>query len=132
MENIDKAKNFFKNDRFATERVGIEILEASENYAKCKLEVTPSHLNASGFVMGGALFTLADFTFGVAINDQNKTTVTLQSATNFINGAKSGTLYATAECLKRGRKISFYEVTIVNEKNIVIANCTINGYTVTK
>ena len=44
----------------------VEIEEVDDGYAKCSLEIQPHHLNAANTVMGGAIFTLADFAFAVA------------------------------------------------------------------
>ena len=68
MTNIEKAKEFFIKDRYAMITTGIEIEEVEEKYAKCSLKINENHTNATGHVMGGAIFTLADFTFAVSIN----------------------------------------------------------------
>lgn len=68
MDLLTKVREQFKKDRFATEATGITIEAVDENYAKCQLIVEEKHMNAAGSVMGGALFTLADFTFAVAAN----------------------------------------------------------------
>ena len=60
-------KRFFKRDRFA-EFLGIELLEAGEGYARSRMQIGEEHLNGIGTVHGGAIFTLADFTFAVASN----------------------------------------------------------------
>ena len=65
--NWNKYKKIFSNDRFATDN-GAVIEQVEEGYAKCWLEIQPHHLNAAGTVMGGAIFTLADFAFAVASN----------------------------------------------------------------
>ena len=60
-------KDFFKSDRFARQ-AGVELVEAGPGYAKARMRITPGHLNAGGVCQGGAIFTLADFAFGVACN----------------------------------------------------------------
>ena len=69
--NVEEIKEFFKNDLYATKLTGIEIVEVKENYAKCKMEITQNHRNAAGGVMGGAIFTLADFCCAVATKKSN-------------------------------------------------------------
>ncbi|MBQ4312567.1 MAG: PaaI family thioesterase, partial [Clostridia bacterium] len=61
-EKLQELKNLFYNDKFATEAAGIELIDAGEGNARCEMEIKPIHLNAAGTVMGGATFTLADFT----------------------------------------------------------------------
>ena len=61
----------FEKDRFA-KTSGIRLLEASPGYAKAEMVINENHLNAVGVVQGGAIFTLADFTFAVASNSHGK------------------------------------------------------------
>lgn len=69
-KTLDEVRKLFKKDRFATES-GAVINEIGERYAKCSLKLSDSHRNALGAVMGGAIFTLADFAFAVAANWQD-------------------------------------------------------------
>ena len=69
MDNlVNEANAVFANDRFATKLCGANIESVTENEVVCSMEITEDHLNAVGTVMGGAIFTLADFTFAVASN----------------------------------------------------------------
>ena len=61
-QKLEQIQKVFANDRFATDN-GAVIEQVDEGYAKCWLEIQPHHLNAAGTVMGGAIFTLADFAF---------------------------------------------------------------------
>jgi len=63
--NLEEAKEFFKNDLYATNATGIEIVAVGERYSKCVLKLDERHKNAVGHVMGGVMFTLADFVFAV-------------------------------------------------------------------
>ena len=38
VKDTESAREFFKNDRYATDATGIEIMEARENYAKVCLK----------------------------------------------------------------------------------------------
>ena len=51
-KTLDEVRELFKNDRFAM-KSGAVIDEIGEHYAKCSLEVSDSHRNALGAVMGG-------------------------------------------------------------------------------
>ena len=68
---INKVIKFFENDRFAAHS-GIKVVEASEGYCKAVMEISDFHLNAAGVVQGGAIFTLADFAFGLASNSSGQ------------------------------------------------------------
>lgn len=66
-ETLKKVQERFKNDRFATDN-GAVIEEVGEGYARCVMSLDEHHYNAVGSVMGGAVFTVADFAFAVASN----------------------------------------------------------------
>ena len=66
MTKLEEARQIFAADKYATDASGIVIEEVGENYAKCSMKLTDVHRNAFGGVMGGAIYTLADFTFAVA------------------------------------------------------------------
>ena len=68
MGTIKEAREIFANDRYATVLSGAFIEEIGENYAKCSMKITADHRNAYGGIMGGSIYTLADFAFAVASN----------------------------------------------------------------
>ena len=66
-KTLEGVRKIFEADRFATEN-GAVIEEIGEHSAICSLDITESHCNAMGAVMGGTYFMLADFAFAVAAN----------------------------------------------------------------
>lgn len=128
MDYTQKAVERFYNDNYAVRTTGIKIDFADKNFAKCSLQINDSHLNTSGFVMGGAIFTLADYAFGVAANIDCTSTVTLTSTINFVAPTKGPMLYAEARCIKSGRNICFFEVTVTDDSGKVIASLLSNGF----
>jgi len=134
MTEIDRIRETFSRDRFATEAAGITIEEAGIQYARCGMAIQPVHLNARGAVMGGAIFTLADFTAAVAANGWKETpdVVTLNSSISFLSPAKGKMLIGEANCLKDGRSTCLYEVKITDELGTFVAHAAVNGFTVKK
>lgn len=118
----------FSNDLYATKTTGIVIEDVYPDYAKCSLEVKDKHLNAVGFVMGGAIFTLADFAFAVASNCGDELTVTLSSQISYINGTKGPILFAEAKCIKSSKNICFYETEVSDDNGNLVASITTTGY----
>ena len=116
------ALEFFKGDNFALEATGIIIEEVDKDYAKCRLDIKEKHLNANNFVMGGAIFTLADFTMAVAANAGHPETVSMNLNINYLSPAKPPVLYAEAKCIKSGRSVAVYEITVsdTDGKNVAI------------
>lgn len=118
--------DFFSHDRFAA-LTEIEVLEVREGYAQTRIIVKDKHLNGNNVVMGGALFTMADFTFSLAAN-VGSPCVTLNSSISFNSPATGKELIATTEKLKEGKTVSNYLVRIEDENGRLIANATFTGY----
>lgn len=86
-ETLDEVRERFSQDRFAT--VNGAVIEAvDEGYAKCSMKLNDTHRNALGAVMGGAIFTLADFAFAVASNWNKDPRVSLTASISFLGRAK--------------------------------------------
>lgn len=113
-------KKFFENDRFAAE-TGVELLEVGKGTAKAKLEINTHHLNAVGIVQGGAIFTLADFTFAVASNSHGNIAVAINNSIAYLKAVSNGILYAEAVETSLNRKIATYNVNVTNETGLLIA-----------
>lgn len=128
MDYLEQARELFKNDIFATEVTGIVIDEVSVGYAKCSLKLTPSHMNAANSVMGGAIFTLADFTFAVAANAGCPLTVSLTSQISYLSKAKGTALIAEATCIKSGKNTCFYNVDILDDLGNKVAVVSVTGF----
>jgi len=128
MDLTQKAREFFKADIYAVETTGIEILEVAPNYAKCRLNITPKHLNAANTVMGGAIFTLADFTFAVAANTGDAMTQSLTSQIVFLSVAKGQTLFAEATCVKDGKSTCYFIVEVTDELGTKVASVSATGF----
>lgn len=125
---LERAREFFKDDVYATGTTGITIDDIGDGYAKCSLTVTPAHLNAANTVMGGAIYTLADFAFAVASNYEHPLTVTLSSNITFLNAAKGKKITAVARLYSEGGHTCSYNIEITDELGTNVALVTSNGY----
>lgn len=125
---VEEANEMFANDRFATNLCGARIESVSENEVICSMEITKNHLNAVGTVMGGAIFTLADFTFAVASNFHKDVTVSVDSHISFLGVAKGKRLIAKSKCMKEGRSTCFYEIEIGDELDNKVATVSVTGF----
>lgn len=127
MEPLEPIIERFQKDRFATEN-GAVIDEVGDGYAVCSLEIQPRHLNAVGTVMGGAVFTLADFAFAVASNWNKGIHVSLSSQITYLGVAKGTRLIAKAQVMKEGRSTCYYTVEVTDELGNAVAHVTANGF----
>ena len=121
--SLTELQELFKDDRFAT-GAGCRIVEANEEKTVCEMEITDNHLNARGGVMGGAIFTLADFAFAVASNRFGVPSVTIESNIRYFSAAKGNKLIAVCKADKEGNTLGHYTVEITDNLGKAIASCT--------
>lgn len=133
MPTLEEIRATFAADRFATQASGCEIRLAEPGHALCAMALQPHHLNAAGMPQGGALFTVADFAFAVAVNAfAEYVTVSLQHSITFLAPARGKEILAEAHCVRSGRSTCYYTVTITDELGTAVAQMTVNGFTTQK
>ena len=120
--------DFLKNDRFAVEQAGVELLEAGDGYARARMEIKPEHLNGGGVCQGGAIFTLADLAFAAATNSHARLTLSITTTINFFRAESQGFLYAEAREVLNKKRLSNCEVKITNEAGSLVATFNGTGY----
>ena len=124
----DEIEAVFANDRFATEAAGCRGVEGARGRAVCEMVLGDMHKNAMDNVMGGAIFTLADFALAICCNIGEEPTVSVDSSISFFRSTKGAKLTATAVCDKPGRHLGFYTVLVEDDLGKVIAKMTATCY----
>ena len=127
LKKLEEARSLFSKDRYATKLSGARIDRIGENYAKCSMPLCADHKNAYGGIMGGSIYTLADFAFAVASNfDRENLTVSLVGQATFLSMSKGSILYAEAKLIKDGRTNCFYDVRIYDNlgKDVAVVSFT--------
>ena len=127
MTELEQAREFFINDRYAMVTTGIQIEDVGTHYAKCSLKIDERHLNANNHVMGGVFFTLADFTFAVSSNRGSEKTVTTNSTITYLGRIKGETLISESRLIKSGAKMCTYEIAIKDNLDNPIALIVTSG-----
>lgn len=122
--SLEQVQRIFSNDRFATEATGCRIVEAGPGHAVCELDVCERHRNEKGGVMGGAIFTLADFACAVASNIGEEPTVSVAFSIQYLSAVKGKRLIATADAQKNGRTLGFYDCMVRDDLGRDIAHVT--------
>ena len=131
MPDIEKVREFFKGDKYATEATGIVIDSVEKGHSVVSLEPDGRHLNAVGGLMGAVYYTMADFAFAVAENcEQPSDTVTVTQAVsmNFLRSWPGGKVTCTADIVKDGKSICLYEVKCFDINGKELALVVINGF----
>ncbi len=136
---LQQAREVFAHDRFATDLTGITLHAAAlkaagrSGTATCHLTVQPVHRNAAGIVMGGVLFTLADFAFAVASNlphvaaGESLCWCSLNSTIHYLTTGSDNQLRATAHCIRQGRSTCLYSIHIHDGKGVLLATVETTG-----
>lgn len=126
--SLEEARAYFTGDKFALEN-GVTLDALLEDEAVCSMRLDPArHCNAAGGVMGGVIFTLADFAFAVASNNLHHVTVALQVSVNFLSSVKDDRLTARTKCVKDGRTTSVFNVDVTDGSGRLIAQFVGTGY----
>jgi len=85
-------------------------------------------VNGIGMVQGGALFTLADYAFGVAANADGSTAVGINASISYFRTPKGVTIYAEAMEERSNKKICGYKVLVKDEDGSLVASFAGLGY----
>ena len=118
---LEEVKRCLANDQFA-KLAGIELLTVTPGAARARMPLRPHHCNALGTVHGGAIFTLADFTFAAACNSHGTVAVALNVSITFMKAATTGTLWAEAHEVAKNFKVGSYAVTVRDDQDDLIAS----------
>lgn len=135
--DLDNVKKFFSKDNFA-KSAGIKIESVTEDSVECSMEIRDIHRNSVVGVHGGAIFTLADFTFAIHSNLDNLcgldvgNTVGQSCNISYLKSTKGNRLIAKSKCLNKSRNMSVYQVNITDDQDKQIAIMIGNGFTITK
>ena len=108
---------------------GVIFTEADKDRVVAKMLVRPELCTLHRTVHGGAVMAFADSVGAAAtvinLPDDAKGTTTLESKTNFIGGAKEGTVViATATPIHRGRRTQVWQTRVSNEQGKLVAVVT--------
>ena len=126
--SVSEVSKFFEGDKFAYGLAGCRVVSAANGSAVCEMQLTKNHYNAAGSVMGGAIFTLADFCLGVASNINEPPTVAVNNTIEFMSKAKGNKLIATCSVNKSGHSLGFYTVDVTDNTGRAVAKMTATCY----
>lgn len=88
------------------------------------MPIREHHLQDRGYVQGGLIVTLADYSYYLAVKSllsPGQITVTVELKVNFLAGAREGELTATAKVVSGGRRIFVVEGDVSDDKGVIVA-----------
>lgn len=103
---------------------GLKLTELRDNYAACKVMLTPETMNAQGFAHGGVIFSLCDLAAGYSVMSEDKRPVTQQGNINFFRPGVGEYLICKAQPIKLGKKVSVVESKVYDDKDRLVAEAT--------
>ena len=108
---------------------GVTFIEADKDRVVAKMLVRPDLCTVSHSIHGGAVMAFADSVGAAAtvinLPEGAKGTTTIESKTNFIGGAKEGTIViATATPVHRGRRTQVWQTRVETEEGKLVAIVT--------
>jgi 1,4-dihydroxy-2-naphthoyl-CoA hydrolase len=108
--------------------LGVELLEASPEIVRGRLEWAPERCTAGGLLHGGALMALADSCGGVCaflnLPEGAIGTATIESKTNFMGAVRDGAVVASTRPLHRGRTLMVLESELTRDDGGLVAKVT--------
>ena len=128
---------YAQNDCFATEN-GMVIDFAAEDCVICGMDLAERHRNPVGNVQGGAIFTLADFAFGIHCNlamicgEDVGVTLGQSCSISYLKRTRGRRLIAKSTRLSKGRNTSVYRICVKDDLGIPIAEMLANAFTAAK
>ena len=122
--SLEEVRRIFANDHYATEATGCRVVEAAPGHGVCEFDIEERHINEKGCVMGGAIFTLADFAIAIAANVGEEPTVSVACSIQYMSAARGKRLIATADADKNGRNLGFYDCLVTDELGTPVARVT--------
>jgi acyl-CoA thioesterase len=111
---------YLKKDQFI-QHCDIELLEVAPGHARAKMTLHPHHCNALGTVQGGAIFTLADYTFAAASNSHGSVAVGINVNITYMKAATTGTLWAEGREVSKNFKLGSYTVEVKDDQGDMVA-----------
>ncbi|MES3034785.1 MAG: PaaI family thioesterase [Gemmatimonadota bacterium] len=98
---------------------------ASGDEVACQFEVAPQHLQPFGLVHGGVhcgvIETVTSIGATLHVQPHGQQAVGLENTTSFIRASTSGTLFAIARPIARGRTNQLWEAWIRDEQQRLVA-----------
>ncbi|MDQ7782237.1 MAG: PaaI family thioesterase [Desulfomonilaceae bacterium] len=120
-KTLKHAAEVVGGDPFAT-FLGIKVDEVRESYARLSLAIRPEYRNSEQIAHGGALFTLADQAFAVAVSSRGLRAVAAELKINYFQGVQPGGIVtAEATPIDVRKRISLWNIEVRSEDGAKVA-----------
>jgi len=111
----------FEGDAFS-KWLGMEIVEVGEGFCELKMVVREEMTNGFKIAHGGITYSLADSALAFASNSHGRKSVSVETSISHTKQCLVGDVIIAKAIEKSiSNKIAIYNITIVNQKNEVVA-----------
>ena len=104
--------------------LGIKLVDIKKGWAKLKLPYSEKIVQPYGAVHGGAIFSLADSAFAMALiglTERDERFTTIEMKINYVSSFNKGEITAEAKVIDRVRETVVGDVTIIDEDGRLVA-----------
>ncbi len=109
-------------DDAASRGLGMQLISVEPGHAVLAMTVTETMVNGHDLCHGGYIFALADSAFAFACNSYNQRAVAYHCSITYVTSARRGDrLVANAVERSRSGRTGIYDVTVMREEGLVIA-----------
>jgi acyl-CoA thioesterase len=109
--------------------LGIKLAKLEEGCALVKMELSEDKNNLFAATHGGAIFSLMDAAFELAVNSHGTVAVALNVSVNYVSPVLAGeTIYAEAVEVSRSSRISTCDIKVKGGDGRLIATCQAMAY----
>lgn len=130
MMDYEKIRDFRNRRSAFAQRIGIEVEELREGYARAVKTITEEDTNPLGRAHGAVLFAVADTACGSAACSYGRKAVTLNATYHFLRGGAVGDrVTAEAREVKHGATISVYDAVVADQNGRLVGSATMSFYT---
>jgi len=102
----------------------LEVVEAGEGRSRLLMKVKPEMLNLFGICHGGAIATIMDSSFAIALGttlEEGKVLVTVDMRINYISTVNSGELVGEGRVIHRGTQTAVVSAEVRNGSGELVA-----------
>ena len=116
-------------DLYAHETTGAVIESVNEDgTVTVRLDLSDGHNNSGGRVMGGAIFTIADFAYAATIYANEMYSTAINCSMEYLSAGKGSYLTAVGRLDKAGRNIIFGGADVFDENGRMVARMEVQSF----
>ena len=100
----------------------IQICKVDPDCCVVKVNLVAESMNLHGHVHGGLLYAMADCVAGIFARMDGRDYVTQSAHINFLHNVQSGTIFAKAEIIKRGKHMAYFHISITDQDDHLLCD----------